>query len=75
MAEIKDKQNKPRPNKQRKGLVTYFREFKAEFKKIVWSTPKQVVNNTLITIIMVGIVGVFIWILDFVLSIIQGAIY
>lgn len=77
MAEKVDRQKKPRfrPKKQRKSLRVFLREFRSEFKKVVWSTPKQIVNNTLVTIIMVTIVGAFIWILDFILTNIIRLIY
>ena len=35
-------------------------------KKVVWPSKKQVVNNTLIVIASVLIVGVVIWLLDLV---------
>ena len=44
----------------------YFRELKSELKKVVWSTPKQVAKNTLIVIACVLVVGVFVWMFDFV---------
>ncbi|MBE6947073.1 MAG: preprotein translocase subunit SecE [Ruminococcaceae bacterium] len=44
----------------------YFRELKSELKKVVWSTPKQVAKNTLIVIACVLIVGLFVWLFDFV---------
>ncbi len=44
----------------------YFRELKSELKKVVWPTPKQVLNNTLIVCGCVLVVGVFIWLFDFV---------
>ena len=47
-------------------ICRYFRELRSELKKVVWSTPKQVLKNTLIVIISVLIVGVFIWVFDFV---------
>ena len=50
------------------GLCRYFRELRSELKKVVWSTPKQVLKNTLIVIVCVLIVGVFIWVFDFVAS-------
>ena len=46
----------------------YFRELRSELKKVVWPTPKQVVKNTLIVLACVLIIGVFIWIFDFVAS-------
>ena len=44
----------------------YFRELRSELKKVVWPTPKQVVKNTLIVGVCVLVVGVFIWVFDFV---------
>ncbi len=48
------------------AICRYFRELRSELKKVVWPTPKQVVKNTLIVLACVFIVGVFIWIFDFV---------
>ena len=44
----------------------YFRELKSELKKVVWPTPKQVLKNTLIVAACCLVVGVFIWMFDFV---------
>ena len=38
---------------------------KSELKKVQWPTRKQTVNNTLIVIACVIVVGVFIWIFDY----------
>ena len=49
------------------GAVTkYFRELKSELKKVVWPTPQQVGNNTLIVGGCCGIVGICIWLFDIV---------
>jgi preprotein translocase subunit SecE len=50
--------------KQFNGLKRFFIETKSELKKIVWPTPKQVVNNTIIVLITILVVGAFIWGLD-----------
>ena len=47
-------------------VARYFRELRSELKKVVWSTPKQVAKNTLIVVACVLVVGVFIWLFDFV---------
>ena len=47
-------------------VFKYFRELRSELKKVVWPTPKQVVKNTLIVAACVLVVGVFIWLFDFV---------
>ena len=48
------------------AICRYFRELRSELKKVVWPTPKQVVKNTLIVLACVLIVGVFIWVFDFI---------
>lgn len=50
--------------KRMEGLRRYFIETKAEFKKIVWPAPKQVLNNTVVVLAMIVLVGAIIWILD-----------
>ena len=46
-------------------VARYFRELRSELKKVVWSTPKQVLKNALIVVACVLVVGVFIWVFDF----------
>ena len=48
------------------AICRYFRELRSELKKVVWPTPKQVLKNTLIVAACVLVVGVFIWLFDFV---------
>ncbi len=48
------------------AIGRYFRELRSELKKVVWPTPKQVVKNTLIVGACVLVIGVFIWVFDFV---------
>ncbi len=44
-----------------KRIAKWFREMKAEFKKIVWPTPKQVAKDTSIVLAMVIVIGVLVW--------------
>lgn len=46
----------------------WFRELKSESKKVMWPSRKQVVNNTLVVIATVFIVGAFVWSIDFILQ-------
>ena len=48
------------------GICKYFRELRSELKKVTWPTPQQVLKNTLIVAACVLVVGVFIWLFDFV---------
>ena len=56
--------------KEKRGIFKriggFFKEVRIEtFKRIIWPTPKQVLNNTLIVIVTVLVVGIFVWLLDF----------
>ena len=51
------------------AVCRYFRELKSELKKVVWSTPKQVLKNTLVVIAAVLVVGVLVWLFDFVANV------
>ena len=46
-------------------IARWFREMRSELKKVVWPTPKQVTNNTLISLVVMVASGVVIWALDF----------
>ncbi len=50
--------------KKQNKIVKFVKEVKSEMKKVVWPSKKQVVNNTLIVIAAVVIVGVIIAVLD-----------
>ena len=58
----KDKKSKP-------GIFEraskWLREMKSELKKVQWPSRKQTVNNTMIVIACVIVVGIFIWVFDF----------
>lgn len=47
-------------------IAKYFRELRSELKKVVWPTPNQVARNTLIVLSSALIIGVFIWLFDYV---------
>ena len=59
----KDKQSKP-------GIFAraskWLHELKVELKKVQWPSKKQTINNTMIVIACVIVVGLFIWIFDFI---------
>ena len=47
-------------------IAKYFRELRSELKKVVWPTKQQVGKNTAIVVGACGVIGVFIWLFDFV---------
>lgn len=63
-----DKQTGGAAAKTRLSPMRFFRESRAEFKKVVWPTRKQVINNTVVVLVAMLVTGLFIWGLDSILS-------
>ncbi len=64
-AEKKDKSKKTKkPNK----VAQYFRDLKAELKKVVWPTKAQVINNTGVVLATMLVLGLFVGGLDAIFS-------
>jgi len=55
------KENKKDTKKNKKH---FFKDLKAELKKVIWPTPKQLVNNTTAVITIVVITAVIVLVLD-----------
>lgn len=53
---IKDKEEKKKRH--------FLKDFKAELKRVVWPTPKQLVNNTIAVVTIVLIIGLVVFLLD-----------
>ena len=56
----------PKEAKNKKERKHFFKDFKAELKKVIWPTPKQLVTNTVAVITIVLITAVIVFALDFV---------
>ena len=54
----------PKEAKTKKEKKHFFKDFKAELKKVIWPTPKQLVNNTVAVITIVLITAVIVFVLD-----------
>ena len=67
-----------REKKQKAGflkkMTRYFRDLRSEFKKIVWPTKSQVINNTIVVLVMVVVLGIFVAGLDSLLTLVVGLI-
>ena len=51
--------------KDAKQKSSYYKEMKAELKKVVWPTPKELVNNTVAVIVFVLVIAIIVFVLDF----------
>ena len=52
------------PKKEKKSVVKYFKDARSEFKKVVWPSRKQVINNTVVVIVSMVVSGIAIWGVD-----------
>ena len=69
MSEEKIAKAKPKapPKKKVKGsnrFAKWFREMRSELKKVVWPTPKQIINNTLVSLSVMAAAAIAIWVID-----------
>jgi len=55
---------KKRKVKGSNRFAKWFREMRSELKKVVWPTPKQIVNNTFVALTVMACAAVLIWALD-----------
>lgn len=51
--------------KQNKDKKSFFKGFKAELKKVIWLTPKQLFNNTVAVLAIVLLTAAIVFVLDF----------
>ena len=56
--------NNKENNKENKNKKSFFKGLKAELKKVIWPTPKQLVNNTVAVITIVLITAIIVFVLD-----------
>ena len=57
-----------------KRIKKWWREMKSELKKVVWPTPKQVVNNTLVALVVMVVAAIVIWGFDELAQLIVKAV-
>ena len=50
--------------KGKNRIAKWFREMRSELKKVVWPTPKQIINNTLVSLSVMVAAAIVIWALD-----------
>ena len=51
--------------KNNKDKTSFMKSFKAELKKVIWPTPKQLFNNTVAVLVIVVITAIIVFALDF----------
>ena len=61
----KETSKKQENKKSKKEQRQFGKDFKAELKKVIWPTPKQLLNNTVAVITVVLITAAIVFVLDF----------
>ena len=61
MAKNDSKANKKEVSKNKKSIT---KDFKAELKKVIWPTPKQLLNNTIAVVTIVLVTAAIVFVLD-----------
>ena len=51
-----------------KRVAKWFREMKSELKKVVWPTPKQLLNNTVVSVVVMVASAIVLWGFDMLAS-------
>ena len=62
-------------SKKQKAFVRWWKELGAEMKKIHWSNGKDTVKNTLIVLLVILVIGIGVWIVDWLLVKARTGIY
>ncbi len=74
-ADKKSKDKKQKPAKKKKGIVKYFKDARAEFKKVVWPTPKETTHNTVVVLVMCAVAALFIFGMDSLFGLLNGLLF
>lgn len=56
--------NEKKDKKNNKDKRHFWKDFKAELKKVIWPTPKQLLNNTVAVVTIVLVTAIIVFALD-----------
>ena len=71
-----DKKSKDKKSaKKKKGFVKFFKDARAEFKKVVWPTPKETTHNTVVVLVMCAVAALFIFGMDSLFGLLNGLLF
>lgn len=60
----KDNSKNSKSAKNEKNKKSFWKDFKAELKKVVWLSPKQLANNTIAVLTIVLLTALIVFVLD-----------
>jgi len=57
-----------------KTFIEFLKDVRGELKKVTWPSKSEVTNSTIVVIVCTIIIGVYLWLCDFLFSKILGLI-
>ncbi len=54
----------PTEPKRRIGPVAFFKEVRAEGRKVTWATRQEVIASTIMVVILAVVAAIFFWVVD-----------
>lgn len=61
-------------DKKPNRILRWLKDMKGELKKITWPGGKDTLRNVLVVIVCVIVVGIFIWVFDFIAKLVVEAL-
>ena len=58
-----------------KRIVRFFKDVKAELKKVTWPTKKQATKNTVVVLIFLIVIGLLVFLLDLLFQGVFGKLF
>ena len=58
-----------------KRMIRFLKDVKAELKKVTWPTKNQAVKNTVVVLIFLIIIGLFVFLIDWLFQLGVGFIW
>ena len=56
-------------------IAKFFRDYKSEFKKLVWPTRQQLAKNSAVVLVSVAVCGLALWGVDYALEALINVLY
>ncbi len=61
--------------KAKKGPIKFFKDAKAEFKKVVWPGPKETTRNTIVVVVVCLIAGLLVFGVDSLFGLLNNLLF
>ena len=56
-------------------IAKFFRDYRSEFKKLVWPSPQQLAKNSAVVLVSIAVCGLALWGVDYALEALINVLY